>query len=140
MKKLLFYGPAGSGKTDLALGTYNEFKHQKWKQFSLNLFNLVGISSIDSQKFLKGLFYLARQQRPSVIILDNIHYFDKRLNLDLIERLLHEIQGEKKDNNNILLIVVTSKPWDLDPKLLAIFNKKVYIKLPFESQRTEILI
>ena len=50
----------------------------------------------------------------------------------VVPELLAQIQGFEKNENNLIVIAATNRPWDIDPALLrpGRFDTKVYVDLP----------
>ena len=116
-KGILLYGPPGTGKFSAA--------------------NIVSKWMGESEKLIKGLFDLARQNKPAVIFLDEI---DSVLSArsdsenDATRRLktefLIQMQGVGNDDEGVLVLGATNIPWGLDPAVRRRFQKKIYISLP----------
>ena len=133
-KGILLYGPPGTGKSFLAKAAATE---TGGKFFSVSAANIVSKWMGESEKLIKGLFDLARKNRPAVIFLDEI---DSVLSArsdsenDATRRLktefLIQMQGVGNDDEGILVLGATNIPWGLDPAVRRRFQKKIYIGLP----------
>jgi vacuolar protein-sorting-associated protein 4 len=133
-KGILLYGPPGTGKSYLAKAAATETGGQF---FSVSAANIVSKWMGESEKLIKGLFDLARQNKPAVIFLDEI---DSVLSArsdnenDATRRLktefLIQMQGVGKDDEGVLVLGATNIPWGLDPAVRRRFQKKIYISLP----------
>ena len=133
-KGILLYGPPGTGKSYLAKAAATE---TGGKFFSVSAANIVSKWMGESEKLIKGLFDLARQNKPAVIFLDEI---DSVLSArsdsenDATRRLktefLIQMQGVGKDDEGVLVLGATNIPWGLDPAVRRRFQKKIYISLP----------
>ena len=132
-KGILLYGPPGTGKSFLAKAAATE---TGGKFFSVSAANIVSKWMGESEKLIKGLFDLARKNRPAVIFLDEI---DSVLSArsdsenDATRRLktefLIQMQGVGNDDEGILVLGATNIPWGLDPAVRRRFQKKIYIGL-----------
>ena len=133
-KGILLYGPPGTGKSYLAKAAATE---TGGKFFSVSAANIVSKWMGESEKLIKGLFDLARKNKPAVIFLDEI---DSVLSArsdsenDATRRLktefLIQMQGVGKDDEGVLVLGATNIPWGLDPAVRRRFQKKIYISLP----------
>ena len=138
-KGILLYGPPGTGKSFLAKAAATE---TGGKFFSVSAANIVSKWMGESEKLIKGLFDLARKNRPAVIFLDEI---DSVLSArsdnenDATRRLktefLIQMQGVGNDDEGILVLGATNIPWGLDPAVRRRFQKKIYIGLPDTEAR-----
>ena len=138
-KGILLYGPPGTGKSFLAKAAATE---TGGKFFSVSAANIVSKWMGESEKLIKGLFDLARKNRPAVIFLDEI---DSVLSArsdnenDATRRLktefLIQMQGVGNDDKGILVLGATNIPWQLDPAVRRRFQKKIYIGLPDSEAR-----
>ena len=133
-KGILLYGPPGTGKSYLAKAAATETGGQF---FSVSAANIVSKWMGESEKLIKGIFDLARKNKPAVIFLDEI---DSVLSArsdnenDATRRLktefLIQMQGVGKDDDGVLVLGATNIPWGLDPAVRRRFQKKIYISLP----------
>ena len=138
-KGILLYGPPGTGKSFLAKAAATE---TGGKFFSVSAANIVSKWMGESEKLIKGLFDLARKNKPAVIFLDEI---DSVLSArsdnenDATRRLktefLIQMQGVGNDDKGILVLGATNIPWQLDPAVRRRFQKKIYISLPDAEAR-----
>ena len=138
-KGILLYGPPGTGKSFLAKAAATEMKG---KFFSVSAANIVSKFMGESERLVKGLFDLARKNKPAIIFMDEI---DSVLSArsenenDATRRLktefLIQMQGVGKDDEGILVLGATNIPWGLDPAVRRRFQKKIYISLPEEEAR-----
>ena len=138
-KGILLYGPPGTGKSFLAKAAATEMKG---KFFSVSAANIVSKFMGESERLVKGLFDLARKNKPAIIFMDEI---DSVLSArsenenDATRRLktefLIQMQGVGNDDEGILVLGATNIPWGLDPAVRRRFQKKIYISLPEEEAR-----
>ena len=142
-KGILLYGPPGTGKSYLAKAAATE-THGNF--FSVSAANIVSKWMGESEKLIKGLFDLARKNKPAVIFLDEI---DSVLGArsdnenDATRRIktefLIQMQGVGNDDEGILVLGATNIPWGLDPAVRRRFQKKIYISLPELDARKTML-
>lgn len=133
-KGILLYGPPGTGKSFLAKAAATE---TGGSFFSVSAANIVSKYMGESERLVKGLFDLARKNKPAVIFLDEIDSVmsaRKENENDSSRRLktefLIQMQGVGNDDEGILVLGATNIPWDLDPAVRRRFPKKIYIGLP----------
>ena len=133
-KGILLYGPPGTGKSYLAKAAATETGGQF---FSVSAANIVSKWMGESEKLIKGIFDLARKNKPAVIFLDEIDSVLSARNdneNDATRRLktefLIQMQGVGKDDDGVLVLGATNIPWGLDPAVRRRFQKKIYISLP----------
>lgn len=101
---------------------------------------------------MRALFAMARQAAPSTIFIDEIdslctsrgvsgeHEASRRVKSEF----LTQIDGagaceEGAENKIVMVLAATNFPWDLDEALRRRLEKRVYIPLPEEQQRTALM-
>lgn len=99
----------------------------------------------DSENFIKKLFHLAREKRPSIIFfdeIDSIAMSRKAEKCTTSRRVMTEILTEMdgfKDNKEVFIIAATNLPDTLDSAFLRRFGKLVYVGLPNSVARAEMV-
>ena len=138
-KGILLYGPPGTGKSCLAKAAATE---TGGKFYSISASNIVSKWMGESEKLIKGLFDLARQNKPAVIFIDEIDSVlssrsdnDNDATRRLKTEFLIQMQGVGNDDDGILVLGATNIPWALDPAVRRRFQKKIYISLPDYNAR-----
>jgi len=138
-KGILLYGPPGTGKSFLAKAAATE---TGGKFFSVSAANIVSKWMGESEKLVKGIFDIARKNKPAIIFLDEIDSVmsarsenENDATRRLKTQFLIEMQGVGKDDEGILVLGATNIPWALDPAVRRRFQKKIYINLPEEKAR-----
>ena len=133
-KGILLYGPPGTGKSFLAKAAATE-THGNF--FSVSAANIVSKWMGESERLIKGLFDLARKNKPAVIFLDEIDSImgarsdnENDATRRLKTEFLIQMQGVGNDDEGILVLGATNIPWALDPAVRRRFQKKIYISLP----------
>mmetsp|Transcript_23728 Transcript_23728/g.23626 ORF Transcript_23728/g.23626 Transcript_23728/m.23626 type:complete len:184 (-) Transcript_23728:33-584(-) len=53
--------------------------------------------------------------------------------------ILVQMQGVGSDNKNVLVLGATNLPWEIDPAVRRRFERRIYISLPDEYSRKEIV-
>lgn len=141
-KNILLYGPPGTGKTMIAKACSNMIDAPF---FEVKASTLLSKYYGESEKIVSRLFSEAQEKQPSIIFIDEIDSIILSRNRDINEgtrrvigELLTEIDGFSTDNNKVIIIAATNRPWDLDEALLSRFHKEIYIPLPDEKSREKI--
>ena len=144
-KGILLYGLGGSGKSYLAQILAAEAK-EATAFLSVSASDLISKYLGDSERSIKSLFEFARSKRPCIIFFDEIdalcssrsdgeHEATRRIKTEI----LIQMQGVSKDNDNILVLAATNRPWDLDAAIRRRFQKRIYIPLPDAVAREKLL-
>lgn len=139
---VLLYGVPGCGKTMIVKAIANEVDA---KLFSIKCSDIKTKWYGESEGKIKTVFDQARRHKKAIIFFDE---FDS-LGVDrdgeggkhdksLVAELLTQIDGfdSDKEDNTLLLIAATNKPWNIDSALLRSgrFTKKIFVGLPdYES-------
>lgn len=139
---ILLYGPPGTGKTQLAKAVASESKSSF---FSLSASDIVSKWLGESEKVIKNLFTSAREKAPSVIFLDEIDSLCSSRTSnenDSIKRVKTELMLQTqgiKSTDNVLLLGATNLPWDIDAAMRRRFEKRIYIPLPNDENRLDLI-
>jgi vacuolar protein-sorting-associated protein 4 len=113
--------------------------------------NLSGISSFHKadvhdllSRLVKQLFNLARENRPSIIFIDEIDALcgprgegESEASRRIKTELLVQMDGVGRDSKGVLILGATNIPWQLDGAIRRRFQRRVHISLPDTPARTK---
>jgi len=140
---ILFYGPAGCGKTLVAKAVASEVNATF---FNVSAANIVSKWLGESERLVRSLFEQARKNQPAIIFIDELDSIGVSRSGDdvggerrLKTQLLTELQGLASNvEERITLIGATNLPWELDFALRSRFEKKIHVPLPGRDARAKI--
>ena len=140
---ILFYGPAGCGKTLVAKAVASEVNATF---FNVSAANIVSKWLGESERLVMNLFELARKNQPAIIFIDELDSIGVSRSGDdvggerrLKTQLLTELQGlASNEEERVTLIGATNLPWELDFALRSRFEKKIHVPLPTREARAKI--
>lgn len=139
---ILLYGPPGTGKSFLAKACATE---AEGTFFSVSSADLVSKWQGESERLVKQLFKMARDQKPSIIFIDEIDSMcgsrsegESDSTRRIKTEFLVQMQGVNSDMNGVLVLGATNVPWELDSAIRRRFQKRIYISLPEQVARAGI--
>lgn len=137
------YGPPGTGKSFLAKACAGE---SKCTFFSVSSSDLMSKYQGESERLIKTLFQMARDQKPSIIFIDEIDSLcgsrgegQSESSKRVLTEILVQMQGVGNDMKGVLTLGATNLPWGLDAAIRRRFVKRVLIPLPDEASRKQIV-
>jgi SpoVK/Ycf46/Vps4 family AAA+-type ATPase len=131
-KGLLLFGPPGTGKTFIAKAVASECN---CTFFNISASSLTSKWLGESEKLVRALFEIAKQNQPSIIFFDEIEsILSKRTDDDneaskrIKTEFFIQFDGMQTTSaDRVLLIAATNRPQDLDSAILRRLAKRVYV-------------
>ena len=143
---VLLFGPPGTGKTMLAEAVAGSTDATF---FSISAASINSKWFGESEKLVRTLFNVARQQKSAVIFIDEIDSLlsargsgDDDTTRRVKTEFMVQLSGINKHSGGIgqlLVIAATNRPWDLDNAVLRRFAKRIYVPLPDHEARGSLL-
>lgn len=141
---ILLFGPPGTGKTLIAKCIANE---SKATFFNISSSTLTSKWQGESEKLVKVLFEVARNQQPAVIFIDEIDSLlsqrsdeDRESSRRLKTEFFVQMDGARTNGDErILLVGATNRPEELDDAARRRLIKRLYISLPQKDGRLQIV-
>ena len=88
-------------------------------------------------RLVKQLFNMARENRPSIIFIDEVDALcgprgegESEASRRIKTELLVQMDGVGRDSKGVLILGATNIPWQLDAAIRRRFQRRVHISLP----------
>lgn len=143
-KGLLLFGPPGTGKTLIGKCIACE---SGATFFAISASSLTSKWVGEGEKMVRALFAVARCMQPSVVFIDEIdslltqrvdgeHDSSRRMKTEFLVQFDGVSTGAE---DRLLIVGATNRPQELDEAARRRFTKRLYIPLPEDSARKEII-
>lgn len=143
-KGLLLFGPPGTGKTLIGKCIASE---SGATFFSISASSLTSKWVGEGEKMVRALFAVARCLQPSVVFIDEIdslltqrvdgeHDSTRRMKTEFLVQFDGVATGA---DDRLLIVGATNRPQELDEAARRRFTKRIYVPLPDEIARSQII-
>ena len=140
---VLLFGLPGTGKTTIARAIAHEINAPL---YTVLLSDVLSKWVGESEKLIKQLFDKARSAKTSLIFFDDFDSLgmqrqdDGNHNNKIIVELINQMDGFRKNQNTIVLLAATNKPWLIDSALMRPGRFEHHIYVPLANHDARIML
>jgi ATP-dependent 26S proteasome regulatory subunit len=148
--KILLYGPSGCGKTLICRAFAQE---SEITFFNIRPSTFLDLSYEECEMKLAHLLQQARENKPAVILLDDIDWLAQKPSAELgnqesylyrsnlLKLILEALSALYRVNDQIGFIATTNAPWHLEPTFFgsAKIDKHIFVGPPSFEDKVELL-
>ncbi len=140
---VLLFGLPGTGKTTIARAIAHEINAPL---YTVNLSDVLNKWVGESEKRIRQLFEKARSTPVSLIFFDDFDALgmerqdDGNHNNKVIVELINQMDGFRKNENTIVLLAATNKPWMIDSALMRPGRFEHHIYVPLANHDARIML
>mmetsp|Transcript_27041 Transcript_27041/g.52706 ORF Transcript_27041/g.52706 Transcript_27041/m.52706 type:complete len:449 (+) Transcript_27041:223-1569(+) len=140
---IMLYGPPGTGKSYLAKAVATEADATF---LSVSSSDLTSKWLGESEKLVKTMFETARENRPSIVFIDEIDSIatsrsdsESESSRRIKTELLVQMDGVGHSLDGMLILCATNLPWAIDSAVRRRCQKRIYIPLPDDRARKRMM-
>lgn len=144
---IMLYGPPGTGKTLLAKAVATEGQAKTFMHIKLSSLSSKYVG--ESEKLVAMVFTVARENAPTVMFFDEIDALmgersdsDHEVSQRVKNEMLDQIDGLSSNtaSERLFILAATNLPWHIDSAFSRRMSRWIYIPLPCELARAQIIV